>query len=272
MKKLLLTGMLIASASLFGQVTRFVYQAISQPDSTDLNSKITENVYLDTDGKKSLFYAENRLKRDSLMNRMRATGNFDRTAMEGLRSNINYSIEKDYATQKTVFKDRIMRDQYTYTESQPMQWKILPETISIGEYKTQKAETTYGGRTWYVWFTMDLPYQDGPFKFSGLPGLIIKAQTKKGDYEFDLMQVKKLKEFPELATRGQFIPISRAKFLTMQQKFQKDPESAMQAAFGGFGRPGGGGAPPPPRNSSGGDMRSEMLKRIKSNNNPIELK
>lgn len=277
MKKMILIGMVLLSIPSFAQVTRFIYQAVTQPDSTNTSSKMVENAYLDTDGKKSFFYAENRLKRDSLIDRMRATQSFNMNQMENLRSNINYTIEKDYANGQTTYKDRILRDQYSYTESQPMTWKILPETITIGDYKTQKAETTYGGRTWYVWFTMDLPYQDGPYKFSGLPGLVVKAQDAKGDYQFDLMQVKKINEFPNLTTRGQYIYINRKKFIELQQKMQKDPESAMAAAFSSMGgRMGGGGPggppPPPPSRSGGGDFRQEMVKRMKSNNNPIELK
>jgi GLPGLI family protein len=67
--------------------------------------------------------------------------------------------------------------------------------VKIGDYQTQKAETKFGGRTWYAWFTQQVPLQDGPYKFSGLPGLIVKVQDAKGDYSFDLMQTKKLRKF-----------------------------------------------------------------------------
>lgn len=80
------------------------------------------------------------------MDRMRQTRNFDRTQMQDLRSAINYIIEKDYPKQNITLKNRIGRDQYSYSEIQPFQWKILNETAKIGEYNTQKAETQYGAR------------------------------------------------------------------------------------------------------------------------------
>ena len=280
MKHTIITALLFLGTLLQAQTMRFVYQATTTPDSTDASSKKNETVYLDTDGKKSFFYAENRVKRDSVFERMRSTRTFDPSQIENLRSNINYIVEKDYATQTTTFKDRIGRDQYAYTETTPISWKILPETVTIGEYKTQKAEASFGGRTWEVWFTMDLPYQDGPYKFSGLPGLIIKAQDEKGDYTFDLMQVKKIAEIPTLQQRGQDISLSKDKYKKTLAAFRKDPEGYMNANQGMRGGPGGGIAPPQSRSNSGGgpnsdrmkEMRERMLKEIRSNNNPIELK
>jgi len=266
----------LSTCMVWAQNTRFVYQVSTTPDSTNAESKKTEVAYLDTNGKKSLFYAENRVKRDSLMNRMRQTHTFDSSQMENFRSNINYIVEKTPAEQKIVFKDRIGRDQYAYTENEPFFWKIFPETTTIGEYKTQKAETEYAGRKWTAWFTMDLPYQDGPYKFSGLPGLIVKIQDEKEDYTFDLMQVKKLEELPELQQRGQDITITKDKFRKTYLAFQKDPESYMNQGMR-FGR-GGAPAPPVSRGGNGPDqgkmkeMRDRMLKEIKSNKNPIELK
>ncbi|RXM57797.1 GLPGLI family protein [Chryseobacterium sp. CH1] len=40
----------------------------------------------------------------------------------------------------------------------------------IGKYKSQKAETNYGGRNWIAWFTTELPFADGPLYFNGLFG------------------------------------------------------------------------------------------------------
>ena len=276
MKKIGFLGFLLITQVFFSQTTRFVYQVTTTPDSSSIESKKTELAYLDTDGKKSFFYGENRVKRDSLRDRMRATKTFEPSQFENFRSNINYVVEKDLVDQTVQFKDRIGRDQYLYSETQPIAWKILPETVTIGDYKTQKAETEFGGRKWQAWFTMDLPYQDGPYKFSGLPGLIVKLQDEKEDYTFDLQQVKKLAELPTLQQRGQDITITKDKFKKTYLAFQKDPEGYMNA-----NRNFGGGGINPPSNRGGGnapdqnrmkEMRERMLKEIKSNNNPIELK
>lgn len=249
------------------QSTRFVYQVSLTPDSTNVEKK-TELAYLDTDGKKSVFYAENSLKRDSLMERMRATKNFDRSQMQNLRSNLQFTIDKDLTNQSLIYKSRIGRDNYSYSETPVFEWKILPETVKNGDYQTQKAETKFGGRTWYAWFTQDVPLQDGPYKFSGLPGLIVKVQDEKGDYSFDLMQTKKIGEIYQPLNRGQVIALSKSKYIEMEKKMQKDPVSFMTA--GRNSSRGGGGFTLDPKQMQ--EMQKRFEKEAKSKNNPIELK
>lgn len=272
MKKLALVTALIISQLIFSQVTRFVYQVSQSPDSTKLDDKKIESAYLDVDGQKSIFYSENRVKRDSVMDRMRATKSFDRTQLQELRSNINYVIEKDIANQSLLYKDRIGRDQYSYNEKLNFSWKILPETVKIGDYKTQKAETQYGGRTWYAWFTQDVPLQDGPYKFSGLPGLIVKVEDSKGQYSFDLMQTKKVAALQELQSRGQFINLTKEKYTDLYKKFRKDPSSFTNISGGRTGGQGGGtrvGFQMDPKQMQ--DLQKRMEAEIRSQNNPIEL-
>lgn len=264
------------------QANRFVYQVTMKSDAGNKNDSKTENAYLDISGEKSLFYSENRAKRDSIMQQTFQSGgarSFNRDQMEGLRSNINYSIEKDKKTQETLFKDRLGRDIYTYEEDRPLNWKILSETTKIGEYKVQKAETDFAGRKWIAWFTTDLPYQDGPYKFGGLPGLIVKAEDDKGDYSFDLMKNYKIADIPTLNQFGNTIKVKRTDFVKQQEKYIKDPMSFMTQGGGpgGFastvriGASGGGRG----GNQNPDDMRKRMEERVKEeakkNSNPIEL-
>lgn len=93
MKKALSFAGIAISSLLFSQTSRFVYQATMKANSADKTDVRTENVYLDVSPERSVFVAENRVKRDSLMERMRTTGNFNRDAMENLRSNIIHSRE-----------------------------------------------------------------------------------------------------------------------------------------------------------------------------------
>ena len=63
-------------------------------------------------------------------------------------------------------------------------WELLPETDSVGGYLCQKAETEYKGRNYEAWFCPEIPIDAGPYKFRGLPGLILKVEDKAGDYSW----------------------------------------------------------------------------------------
>ena len=265
----------------FAQANRFIYQVTMKPDAANPSDIKTESAYLDVNKEKSIFYSENRMKRDSIIGRARQTGsfNFDRSQMQSLRSNIDYTIEKDFKTGVKTFKSRIAIDQYSYGEDRPMDWKILPETAKIGDYKTQKAETNFGGRTWFAWFTTDVPIQDGPYKFSGLPGLIVKLEDSKGDYSFDLKESKKIAEIFNPDSRGTVMKVKRKDFEKQNAAFRKDPvsflTSQMSSGRGGGMRGENPAISPPTMRTPDPSQRKRMEERIKeeikSNNNPIEL-
>ena len=262
MTKFLTLLLSLLAGVVFAQNTRFVYQVSMKTDSTA--APTVENAYLDVSGDRSVFYSEKSVQRDSLMRRAMETRNFDRSQMQNYRSQINYQIEKNHSEQKIIYKDRIARDMYSYEEERPFSWKILPETTQIGEYKVQKAETEFAGRNWTAWFTQDVPVMDGPYKFSGLPGLIVKVEDTSGDYSFDLKQTKKMGELPTIQQRGNIITVKRTDFEKQMDKFRKDPASFTTAAMGGRGM----------RMQQDPQRMKEMQNRLKEEqrkyNNPLE--
>ena len=274
MKKFTIIVLVFVAQIAFAQTTRFIYQVSIKPDSTDQNNIKTEMAFLDATPEKSIFYGEKRLKRDSLLTKMRETrgSSFDRTQMQNLRSNIDFTIEKDFKTGTKTFNSRIGRDQYSYDEDRPMEWKILAETATIGDYKTQKAETQFAGRTWYAWFATDIPIQDGPYKFAGLPGLIVKVEDAKGDYSFDLKETKKIASPTVFEQRGNIIKVKRTVFNQQLEKFRKDPTSFSPPSPPVSMSGNSGGMRPQTNPTQRKEFEQRMKDELKTNNNPIELK
>lgn len=73
----------------------------------------------------------------------------------------------------------------TYSETTPqLKWQIKNDKKEIIGFNCQKAEVNYGGRQWTAWFTQEIPIPDGPYKFGGLPGLIMEMVDSQGDYHY----------------------------------------------------------------------------------------
>ncbi len=54
-------------------------------------------------------------------------------------------------------------------------WTLGTTTKIILGYTCQKATTSYGGRNYTAYFTYKIPIADGPWRFNGLPGLILEV-------------------------------------------------------------------------------------------------
>ena len=109
-------------------------------------------------------------------------------------------------------------NQYRYTEPWPsMQWTLGTEKQTICGYQCQKATCHWRGRDYEAWFTSAIPLKSGPWKFGGLPGLIMKIYDTKHLYTWEAVSVEN-GSFPiyQLDER-RFKDSERKKVLKMQR-------------------------------------------------------
>jgi len=122
-----------------------------------------------------------------------------RALEQGRRSN----IWSEYQASMLYIKDGILTewaamptnavDQNSiYSEPWPaMKWTLMNDTRTICGLPCQKAVTRFRGRTFIAWFSSDLPIKGGPWKFGGLPGLILKVQDSDNLYTFEAVKIEK---------------------------------------------------------------------------------
>ncbi|MCI1779828.1 MAG: GLPGLI family protein [Bacteroidales bacterium] len=90
-------------------------------------------------------------------------------------------IYLNYPEKGTLFLSALInRYDYCYVESIPkLKWKITRRIDTILGYKCYCATTDFMGRDYTAWFSPDITFSYGPYKFNGLPGLILKIQDSQ---------------------------------------------------------------------------------------------
>jgi len=191
MKNLLFIIFTFSSIQFYAQNQRFSYEYKFVSDSTARDKSETELMYLDVSKNGSKFYSRDKAVADSVMKVIDKKGSNDFSGIKFGR--VQYIIEKTYPDYKIQFFNHIDTDEFKVSDDRKIEWKILPDQQKIGEFTAQKAVGEFAGRQWIAWFTTDIPFQDGPYKFNGLPGLIVKIEDKTNSHSFTLKEVKKLK-------------------------------------------------------------------------------
>ena len=141
-------------------------------------------------------------------------------------------------------------------------WKIEKETKEIGGFICQKAIGIFSGRTYVAWFAPDLPFQCGPFKLWGLPGLILEAEDSAREVRFLFKDINKETDSTKLVTIAGNSPvkISLADYNTAKKAYQKNPDTYMQSQLPADA----------PKVTKVGDNGVDIIKKFKYN--PIEMK
>lgn len=126
---------------------------------------------------------------------------------------------EEYATMPRA----IETDNLKYSETLPLQeWSISDETEEICGYPCQKAVCHWRGRDYVAWFAADIPVSAGPWKFEGLPGLIMKIADSTNTYSWEATEVKN-GTFPIYKPRGdKYKESTREKVQELQRKLNEN--------------------------------------------------
>lgn len=241
-----------------------IYNMKYQPDSTDNSAKKEETMFLYIGDNGSKFASEGKSVADSLMSDKSHGLSFAQVTSMIPPTEFDYNIIKRYDNNQIIFLRKIVNNKISYSESLELfSWKIKPERKTILGYNCQKAVTNYEGRIYEAWFTMDIPISEGPYKFNGLPGLIIQIADLKNHYNFKLIAFEKLEtSISDNTNIKDYSPTTKAKFMALEKRYKENPfsvveQSGVQVEFNDP--------------SQKARMMNEYKEQIKKQNNPIEL-
>lgn len=196
------------------------YDLTYKLDSTSQETK-TEHFLLFANKDKSQFLSTVMYVKDSLS----AQPNSDKKmiALKYRTPNDYYIITEPQSNTVTHFQTLVNTNVY-YSSNEKMNWKIEKETKLINNLKCKKATTQLFGRNWTAWFTEEYPFQLGPYKFYGLPGLILEVYDAKNYYHFVASQIKPKKDkFIDFNLVKNYKQISKDQFWKLDIKNKYEP-------------------------------------------------
>lgn len=167
-----------------------------------------------------------------------------------------FNIIKNYPKGYITRFDHVIGSFFKFEEELNLfNWQLVQETATIAGYKVQKAVTEFGGRKWVAWFSPDIPYNDGPYSFNGLPGLIVKIHDTRNHYVFEMESINKPPHKIVIEYENQdYIPTTKQGFFRAQDSFREDIIDRARAA--GIDHEG----------------QQRIARNMAARNNPIELK
>ncbi|WP_294249761.1 GLPGLI family protein [uncultured Chryseobacterium sp.] len=177
------------------------------------------------------------------------------------KNGIDLTMLRDYFKERLIEKNgitnvfvNVIDSKIRYQEKVVLKWVLYSDTKMINGVKCQMAATNKYGRRWIAYFSKDYSQPVGPYKFTGLPGLIFELYDTRDDYHFTLAKVEKYTDEFEF-NLGQYKNFDKAKYLKAKYNYEFTPA----------------GMPP-----MEGDMKREYdsaLEKLKvMYNNPLELK
>lgn len=134
---------------------------------------------------------------------------------------------------QAVYINHVLRTKYAVSDTlHPFDWHLLEGDTAVAGYQCQKAQCTWRGRTWTVWYAPELPYDNGPWKLGGLPGLVLHAEDAAGDFSFSAQEIIKGRGEP-------ILPEKKLSYCTMREyqsvktKMESDPAGFISQMTGG---------------------------------------
>ncbi len=263
---------------------RFFYELTYVPNKDSLEKKNKEMMILDITKDKSIYRDYLAVSQDSILKveveAMQKAGVFKDLSKTLKQPKFSHVITKTYPSMDVSYADYILQDKVSYKDGSSLVWNISNEKAKIGTYDTQKATTNFGGRKWTAWFTTEVPFQDGPYKFKGLPGLIVKVEDDAKNYSWELKGNKKIADYnPESYSEKlmkQFgqgrnnLEVNREKFEQMYAAYKKDPFGSIRSQLSQI--PADAKMPDGTSMSQMmKDAEERMKKYLSENNNSIEI-
>jgi GLPGLI family protein len=187
-------------------------------DSTNLENIDSEIMYLDILKTKSYFQSESTYLKDSILSSKNPQSLFGIS-----KPKFVYNILKNGNEKYDVFYDYTAY-KYKIIDSTDLKWNIINDSVKVilGQ-KCKLATTNFGGRKYNAWFSTEMNNSDGPYKFSGLPGIILELYDIRNHYHFKAFSIQKINKYNGYLKPEDYTKISKSQFIEFRKKIKEKP-------------------------------------------------
>jgi GLPGLI family protein len=104
----------------------------------------------------------------------------------------NYSLANyKNITESTFYSPTLFKENFLKDAEYAINWEINDNKRVILDYECQEATGSYRGRDYKVYFTSQIPIQNGPSRFDNLPGLVLEVISLDGYVHYSAISVAK---------------------------------------------------------------------------------
>lgn len=132
------------------------------------------------------------------------------------------------ASDEWICTGRVVTQDFLYNDNTSgMIWNISDSVSTVSGYKAVLARCTFRGRDYTAWFTTEIPVSAGPWKFSGLPGLILSVEDREGHFVFNAESVYNTSGKIYM-TEYMYLKTKRGKYMEAKTLLETRPVVAQQ--------------------------------------------
>lgn len=184
-------------------LARVRYSFTHIKDTTQKDKPHTENMLLVIGKNASVYTSYDKINQEiemkkNLMEQMKSQAGSSNMSIKIDKTGSKPTTAIDYfyfaSENKLITKERLVTNYLVDEEAPKINWKIAKDTASFSGVLCQKATAYFKGRNWIAWFAQDLPFQSGPWKLNGLPGLIVEAYDEKKEVLFQFAGIENINE------------------------------------------------------------------------------
>lgn len=203
------------------------YEYDKQRNLTD-TTRVTAMYILSIDETKSFFFSEDEYISDSIIQNNKENG--ERPEFKSMPDDLleSFIVKNRNGKSITFYSNGFLENEFQFTEIPDFEWEITKETKNILGYKTIMATGSYAGRNYKAFFTDKIAVAEGPFKFFGLPGLILEIGDTENLHHFTVkgLELAKTQKTVDL-TKTKFVKTTRGKYFELRKQFGENPMQRM---------------------------------------------